>query len=54
MMIVPALRKNGTSQQARAASIRGWVNHARHGNTVGLRKAVLGKIRLKLPKAGPR
>jgi hypothetical protein len=24
-----------------AASVRGWVNHARYGNTVGLRKAVL-------------
>jgi hypothetical protein len=24
-----------------SASVRGWVNHARHGNTVGLRKAVL-------------
>lgn len=25
------------------ASVRGWVNHARYGNTVGLRKAVLSK-----------
>jgi retron-type reverse transcriptase len=25
------------------ASVRGWINHARYGNTVGLRKAVLGK-----------
>jgi hypothetical protein len=25
------------------ASARGWANHARYGNTVGLRKAVLGK-----------
>ena len=32
------------------ASIRGWVNHLSHGNTVGLRKAVLGHIRLKLPR----
>jgi RNA-directed DNA polymerase len=24
-----------------SASVRGWVNHARHGNTVGLRKSVL-------------
>ena len=24
------------------ASVRGWVNHVRYGNTVGLRKAVLG------------
>ena len=26
------------------ASVQGWVNHARYGNTVGLRKAVLGKF----------
>ncbi len=25
------------------ASVQGWVNHARYGNTVGLRKAVLGQ-----------
>jgi retron-type reverse transcriptase len=25
------------------ASVQGWVNHVRYGNTVGLRKAVLGK-----------
>jgi len=28
---------------ALTASARGWANHARYGNTVGLRKAVLGK-----------
>lgn len=32
------------------ASVRGWINHLAHGNTVGLRKAVLGRIRLKLPR----
>ncbi len=26
------------------ASVQGWVNHVRYGNTVGLRKAVLGKL----------
>jgi len=26
------------------ASVQGWVNHTRYGNTVGLRKAVLGKM----------
>jgi hypothetical protein len=31
------------------ASVRSWAEHLRHGNTVGLRKAILGKIRLKLP-----
>jgi len=25
------------------ASVQGWVNHVRYGNTVGLRKAVLGQ-----------
>jgi retron-type reverse transcriptase len=29
------------------ASVRSWVSHASHGNTVGLRKAVLGGIRLR-------
>jgi RNA-directed DNA polymerase len=28
------------------ASARGWANHARYGNTVGLRKAVLGGIQI--------
>jgi hypothetical protein len=27
------------------ASVQGWVNHVRYGNTVGLRKAVLGGVR---------
>jgi hypothetical protein len=26
------------------ASVQGWVNHARYGNTVGLRKAILGGV----------
>ena len=29
------------------ASVRGWVNHVRYGNTIGLRKAVLGQAVLK-------
>ena len=28
------------------ASVRGWVNHVRYGNTVGLRKAVLGRVKM--------
>ena len=35
------------------ASVRSWAEHLRHGNTVGLRKAILGEIRLKLPRPGP-
>ena len=29
------------------ASVRGWVNHARYANTVGLRKAVLRQVTLR-------
>ncbi len=31
------------------ASVRGWVNHVRYGNTVGLRKAVLRATRVRPP-----
>lgn len=31
-------------QQAVTASVQGWVNHVRYGNTVGLRKRVLGSV----------
>lgn len=34
------------------ASVRGWVNHVRYGNTVGLRKSILGKLRLRPGTAG--
>jgi hypothetical protein len=27
-----------------SASVQGWVNHGRDGNTVGLRQAVLGHV----------
>ena len=26
------------------ASVQGWANHARYGNTVGLRKSILGGL----------
>ncbi len=29
------------------AAVQGWLNHVRYGNTAGLRKAVLGSVRLK-------
>ena len=29
------------------ASVQGWVNHVRHGDTWGLRRALLGSVRLK-------
>jgi hypothetical protein len=34
-----------------SASVLGWVNHARHGNTVGLRKAVLRRALASRPCA---
>jgi len=34
-----------------SASVQGWVNHVRYGNTIGLRKAVLGQS---VVLAGPR
>ena len=38
-----AALRTGTLQASRiTASVQGWVNHVRYGNTVGLRKAVLG------------
>ena len=41
-----------TSLDEVKASVRGWVNHVRYGNTVGLRKAVLGSARFTRPKPG--
>jgi hypothetical protein len=33
-----------TSLERVSASAQGWANHARYGNTVGLRRAVLGSV----------
>jgi RNA-directed DNA polymerase len=35
------------------AAVRGWLNHVRCANTVGLRKAVLGSLRLRPAKPSP-
>ncbi len=35
------------------ASVQGWVNHARYGNTIGLRKAILGAFRIPSIKERP-
>lgn len=35
------------------ASVQGWVNHVRFGNTVGLRKAIFGSLRLHPPTPTP-
>ena len=32
------------------ASVQGWVNHLRYGNTVGLREAILGQVQLQAPQ----
>jgi hypothetical protein len=32
------------SYEQLTASIQGWVNHAHYGNTVGLRKSMLGRL----------
>lgn len=38
-----------------SARLRAWLNHASHGNTIGLRKAVLNSVVVRFPKmAGPR
>jgi retron-type reverse transcriptase len=37
------LRRNNLPLAKMTASVRGWVNHARFGNTIGLRKAILMK-----------
>jgi hypothetical protein len=34
------------------ASARGWANHARYGDTLGLRRDVLGSVRLAPPTRG--
>ena len=35
------------------ASAQGWANHARYGNTLGLRKAVFGSIIIPGRQSGP-
>jgi hypothetical protein len=34
------------SRQQLEASVRGWVNHVRHGDTEGLRRDLLGSVRI--------
>ena len=38
-----AFREGDIPLEKVSESVRGWVNHARYGNTVGLRKAILCK-----------
>ncbi len=39
-----AVRRPATSHAQLTASVQGWVNHVRYGNTVGLRKGVLSRM----------
>jgi RNA-directed DNA polymerase len=41
--MIAGYRAGEISRTRITASVQGWVNHARYGNTVGLRKAVLGQ-----------
>jgi hypothetical protein len=41
------------SLDAMSASVRGWVNHVRYGNTVGLRKKMLGDQPIPRPQWPP-
>jgi hypothetical protein len=42
MSLLAAYRAGEISLDCISASVLGWVNHARYGNTTGLRRAVLG------------
>lgn len=48
--MVQSYNAGETPLQTVKDSIRGWVNHAQHANTTGLRKAILGSIRLRHPR----
>jgi len=40
-------QRRGKIRRARVdAAVRGWVNHVRYGNTWGLRRALLRRVRL--------
>jgi Reverse transcriptase (RNA-dependent DNA polymerase) len=45
--LVERYRNQGISFGELYASLRGWINHARHGDTLGLRKSVLRSVVLK-------
>ncbi len=51
---VAALAAGDLTRAKLEATVRGWVNHARYGDTWGLREAVLGAARLRPPAARER
>jgi RNA-directed DNA polymerase len=42
--LLAAWREDKIPVETLVASIRGWCNHVRYGNTVGLRKAILRRL----------
>ena len=42
--LLAAYRAGGASQERVAASVQGWINHARYGDTWGLRRAILADV----------
>lgn len=49
MRLVAAYESGHLSLEQLTASVRGWTNHARYGNTVGLRKSVLTSRVIRAP-----
>ena len=47
--LLKAYQQGEISLEEVTASVQGWVNHARCGNTIGLRKAILGKFPIPNP-----
>ncbi len=44
--LLAAYARGEVSREEIDASVQGWINHLRYGNTVGLRKAILGSFRI--------
>lgn len=47
--LIMAYQQGEISLAQLTASVQGWVNHARHGNTIGLRKAILSQTSVPPP-----
>lgn len=50
--LLVAYQRGDVPLEEMTASVRGWVNHARLGNTMGLRKAVLTRRLIGRPRSG--
>ena len=51
-VLAQAAKTDRTALPRLHASVNGWVNHVRYGNTVGLRKSILGTLRLRPGQGG--